>query len=296
MITRATELRAIEVKGEPNTVAFDATGKTVLYGSFGPPRRFDLASGKRVATFDEVPTGNAGGVCWCIAAPDGKRVVGAQYDAVAVWDRDGKLKRHILGPGGIVGSVAITPDGKQALAGTWEKQLVLFDLSTGKQLWAATDKKSFAGRVAISPDGKIGLSGGNDKSVRTWDLATGKQIGLLGTHGNYVQGLAVLPDGQRALSGSRDKTLILWDLKASKSLRTFTGHKKEILGVAILPDGERAISVGGDGALVWDLESGEALATFTDHGKAVTCVAVSPDGKTAITGGNDGHLRQWALP
>lgn len=292
MIARAQELAAIEVKSWTNAVAFEPGGDTLLCGEFGPPRRYELATGKRLLTFDKV----SDGVCWCIAPPDGHRVVAAQYDNVAVWDRAGKLQQRMKSPAGIVSSVALTPDGKRVLAGTWEKQLVLFDLAAGEQVWSTTDKKSFAGRVAVAPDGKTALSGGNDKSVRLWDLTTGEQLALVGTHGSYVQGLAFLPDGKRALSGSRDKTLVLWEVSSSRALLTLTGHKKEILNLAVLPGGRRAVSVGGDGAFVWDLESGETLATFTGHGKAVPCVALAPDGKSVVTGGNDGFLRRWSLP
>jgi WD40 repeat protein len=296
MIPSARELGSIEIKGWPNAVVFDSDGKRLLAGTYGSPRCWDLATGKKVVSFDDLPSGRPEGVCWCIALPEGKQVVAGVYAAVGVWKSDGKVVRHMMSPGGIVVSIALTPDRKRVLAGTAEKELALFDLATGEMLWSVTDKKSFSNRVAISPDGKHALTAGYDKSVRLWNVSDGKALGLIGTQEGWVQALAFLPDGTRALTGGRDKTLALWDLPSRSRLLTLSAHRKQVLDLAIVAGGKRAVSVGGDGAFVWDLASGEAIARFAAHGKSVACLAVSPDGKSVVTGGEDGKLRHWLLP
>ena len=56
-------------------------------------------------------------------------------------------------------SVAIAPDGRTALSGSYDKTLKLWDLATGKELRIFTGHSERVTSVAIAPDGRTALSG-----------------------------------------------------------------------------------------------------------------------------------------
>ncbi len=290
------EILSINAGGWAHAVMFHDEGRKILAADFGSPRVFEASTGVREGEFVAATSPNSNGVCWALAGGGAKEVVGAVYDAVAVWNSDGtRCLRTLSSPEGIVSSFAITPDRKTLVFGTWQKHLVCVDFPSGEVRWDVKLKTSFSGKVAITRDGKHCVTGGNDKTVRLFELSKGAEIHVIGRHTGYVQGLAVLPDGKRALTASRDKTLCLWDIHQAKLLATLSGHRKEVRALGLTQDGRLAVSAGGDGAKVWDLASHTEVGTFNNHGKSVACLSVLGN-STVVTGGEDGQLRIWRLP
>src|SRR5262249_3112403 len=103
-----------------------------------------------------------------------------------------------------VSSVVFSPDGRQALSGSGDKTLILWDLATGKPIRTFKGHTALVRRVAFSPDGSQALSGSDDKTMILWDVATGQQIRSFTGHKGQVKGLAFSPDGHTALSASED--------------------------------------------------------------------------------------------
>jgi WD40 repeat protein len=76
-----------------------------------------------------------------------------------------------------VSSVAISPDGRLLISGSYDKAIKVWSLPDGTLL------KSFSGdlsdkvnSVAISPDGRLLASGGGDCTIKLWSLPDGKQL------------------------------------------------------------------------------------------------------------------------
>jgi WD40 repeat protein len=195
-----------------------------------------------------------------------------------------------------VTAVAISPDGRLALSGSWDNTLKVWDLASGKALRTLSGHSNYVTAVAISPDGRLALSGSWDKTLKVWDLESGKELRTLSGHANDVTAVAISPDGRLALSGSWSHTLKVWDLDSGKALRTLSGHARSVHAVAISPDGRLALSGSEDNTLkVWDLASGKALRTLSGHARSVHAVAISPDGRLALSGSDDTTLKIWDL-
>jgi WD40 repeat protein len=97
---------------------------------------------------------------------------------VRVWDlATGRRKCGGSGATRIrVLSVAVTPDGKYVVSGSWDKTVRLWELATGQEVRRFTGHENWVLSVAVTPDGKYVVSGSWDKTVRLWDLATGKEV------------------------------------------------------------------------------------------------------------------------
>jgi WD40 repeat protein len=208
----------------------------------------------------------------------------------------GQLIRILEGHTDSVYAVAVTPDGKHAISGSWDNTLRIWDIESGEEIQTLEGHTSEITAVAVTPDGKHAISGSKDNTLRVWNIQSGEEIQTLEGHTNRVYAIAVTPDGKHAISGSEDNTLSVWDIKNGEEILTLEGHTKSVYAVAVIPDGKHVISGSGDKTLkVWDIESGEEIQTLEGHTELVKAVAVTPDGKHAISGSSDNTLRVWDI-
>jgi WD40 repeat protein len=194
-------------------------------------------------------------------------------------------------------SVAAVPEGYQALSGSADSTIRLWDLKTGTELRRFKGHTDWVRAVAVLPGGREAVSGSDDGAMRLWDLETGTDLRRFDGHTGWVRSVVALPDGRRAFSGSADGTMRLWDLKTGATLRLFnTNSHGNSSFVAILRDGQRAISGHFDCTVrLWDLNTGSELCRFSGHGEAVEAVGALPDGRRALSGADDHTMRLWDL-
>ncbi|MDT5295559.1 MAG: hypothetical protein QOJ76_2439 [Acidobacteriota bacterium] len=215
----------------------------------------------------------------------------------ALWEASsGREIRRFAGDGGMVTSVAFSPDQKTVLTGSRDKSVRLWNVETGQELRRFVGHTKEVIKVAFMPDGKSIVTGatGDDGTVRIWEIATGKELRRFGKKTSELGSLAVAPDGGSILTGSFDATVRLWNVASGKETRLFQGkiEGKVVNSVAFSPDGHRAVSGGSDGAVrIWDVADGKELRQIPMG--TVNSVAFSPDGRTVLTGGDSDIAQLW---
>ncbi|WP_461252381.1 WD40 repeat domain-containing protein, partial [Treponema sp. R8-4-B8] len=94
-----------------------------------------------------------------------------------LWDTArGREIRTLSGHTSSVKSVAFSPDGKQALSGSWDNTVKLWDIASGREIRTFSGHTWGVESVAFSPNSKTVVSGSQDNTTRIWDVATGKEI------------------------------------------------------------------------------------------------------------------------
>jgi WD40 repeat protein len=223
--------------------------------------------------------------------------------------------------GGRVVSVAFSPDGKRALSVGQDGSLIVWDVSTGRELRQITGLGSI-GCAAFAPDGRTvvtgcawptfinspntsrglppGVSettrvtGAVDPVARLWDTESGKQVRTFEGHQTPVRAVAFAPTGRQILTASDDGTMRLWDVASGLEVRRLKGYGSRVLSIALAPDGGRALSGHVDGSMrVWHLENMEEIRRLERHRDQVGAVAFAPDGRTAFSGSLDKSVRRW---
>ncbi|MRR15628.1 MAG: hypothetical protein EG826_04120 [Deltaproteobacteria bacterium] len=202
-----------------------------------------------------------------------------------------------MGHASSIQSVAVSPDGRQAISGSFDHVMKLWDVASGREVRTLTGHTGKVASIVFSPDGKHVLSGSADKTVRLWDAASGKTLRTFEGHTGDVTSVALSPDGKYALSGSGDKTLKLWDVASGREIRTIEASTIGVTSVAFSPDGKYAFagSLGRNPTLkLWNLASGREVKAFEGNQMDVSSVAVSPDGRYVLSGGDfDKKLKLW---
>jgi WD40 repeat protein len=199
-----------------------------------------------------------------------------------------------LGHDSFVYSVAFNPDGRQALSGSSDATVKLWDVATGKEIRTFLGHSSIVYSVAFSPDGRQVLSGSEDNTVKQWDAATGREIRTFSGHLSFVTSVTFSPDGRQVLSGSWDNTVKLWETATGREIRTFSGHSRGVKSVTFSPDGRQVLSGSLDNTVkLWDTTTGMEIRTFSGHSDIVTSVAFSPDGRQVLSGSWDNTVKLW---
>jgi WD40 repeat protein len=161
--------------------------------------------------------------------PDGRHALFAGFSGADVgvhaWDLTaGREVDRWTGQKVALMALALSPDGRQVLAGGWGPTVWLWDVATKKIVRPLTGHQEVVFGVAFSPDGRRALScgggvysngwqPGTDQTLRLWDVATGQPLAPpFRGHTHAVSACAFTPDGRRALTASYDGTLRLWQL------------------------------------------------------------------------------------
>ncbi len=229
-------------------------------------------------------------------SPNGERLVAAFRSRVRVWDAiHAKAIRDLDGHEGLVQAVAYSPDGAKILSGGSDSYAIMWDASTGKELFrvALHDENTGIQTIKFSPDGSKAVSGGWDSNVKLWDADSGEIIRSFDGHQSPIETLDFSPDGSRLLSGSRDQLAKLWNVETGEELLTIKGHRGRITHAHFLDDNDILTASYDTTVAVWDSEEmiqGGIRATL-DQGW-VSSVAWGPDGSWFIfTDGNRSAYR-----
>ena len=116
----------------------------------------------------------------------------------------------LTGHGGVVTSVAFSPDRKTLASASGDNTIKLWNLQNQKEIATLTGHS-----IALSPDGTTLAAASGDKTIKLWNLQTKKELATLTGHSGVVTSVALSPDGKTLAAASRDNTIKLWYLQSN---------------------------------------------------------------------------------
>ena len=246
----------------------EKTGPTHIVADKGHPMSWVLPDGA-ISRFGHGP------VMAMAVSPDGAYLAAATkiglwwyelatMQPVALWETER----------GMLGAIAISPDGRLAATGNWDGVIKVWDIQES---------------VCIT------------KIVRP---------GVKNPHpGTAIRSLAFSPDNQHlAATGSRCEIVYTWDPRTGTPLATFHDPQRETRNsyptlprpVAFSPDSRllacaapAGTTDGPDVVLVWEVVTGERIACLTEQPSFVRSLCFSPCGQTLAIGSDKGTVQVW---
>ena len=246
----------------------EKTGATSIVADKGHPMSWALPEGA-ISRFGH------GAVMAMAVSPDGAYLAAATkiglwwyelatMQPVALWEKER----------GMLGAIAISPDGRLAATGNWDGVIKVWDIQRSTCI---------------------------TKIVRP---------GVKKPHpGTAIQSLAFSPDNQHlAATGSRCEIVYTWDPRTGTPLATFHDPQRETRSlypslrrpVAFSPDSRllactapAGTTDGPDVVLVWDVVTGDRIACLTEQPSFVRSLCFSPCGQTLAIGSDKGTVQVW---
>jgi cytochrome c len=202
--------------------------------------------------------------------------------ALAIAPAHAQLRGH----GGPVRAVAISPDGTQAISGSFDTSAIRWSLTRRAAEQVLRFHDGAVNAVAFLNDGRI-VTSGTDARIAIWTPGQHAPSRVLTGHTAPVADLAVSTDGKTLASAAWDRTVRLWPLDGGAP-RVLEGHQGNVNGVAFTPDGRSVVSAGYDATVrIWPLSGGAPVVTPLPA--PLNAVAVAPDGEI-VTAGADGKI------
>jgi cytochrome c len=194
---------------------------------------------------------------------------------------------QLRGHGGPVRALAISPDGSQAISGSFDTSAIRWSLQRNAAEQVLRFHDGAVNAVALLKDGRIATSG-EDARIAIWKPGEAAPSLVLEGHKAPVVALAVSPDGATLASASWDHTARLWPL-AGGAPRVIEGHAQNVNGVAFSRDGRALVTAGYDATLRISLLAGNDAPVIATLPTPLNGVAVAPDGEI-VTAGADGKV------
>lgn len=272
--------------------------------SQGTVRLWNLETGEQVAGDGQRDAQRAwldqrqnGGLLWAARfTPEGDQVLTIGGNDARLYDLQTRDVLARFSPHGAVASADVSPDGSQAITGSWDRSAKLWDVDLGRaKLKLDGVHGGPINCVRYSPDGNLVLTASDDGTVRLWDPATGQPRGVpLEVSDGRVLDASFSPDGQSILTASDDKTARIFSIDQHAEQARFVGHDWAVLRARFSHDGQWVITGSEDNtARVWRVADQSEVARLAGHTGAVTAVGLSPDRRRAATGSVDNSVKLW---
>ncbi len=224
-------------------------------------------------------------------AEDGKTVVFAHGHHAYLFNLASEQVLRKLFMAEMVGTVAISPDGKWVAGGDPVGNIIIWNAETGDQHKRLTGHRNRVHGLCFSHDNRLLGSASHDQIAAIWDVESGELKNTLNGHSRCVRTIAFSPSDETIATASEDETLELWDVASGEPLQSVP-----------LKDGGAMLryAANGDFVVVVDqgrhlriirLDDAESQRTINaSHSSPTWGLAISRDSRLVATGSDDGMI------
>ena len=177
---------------------------------------------------------------------------------------------------------------------SFDKNVRLFDLATGKELRAYAGEQGHKGQVlavAFSAKGDQIATGATDNTARVWDVPVNVPVKTYATSGVATRVVVSAADGKTFAVAGADGVVKVFPAGEEKGAIELKGHTGAVTQLGL--SGTTWVTTGADKTIrFWDA-TGKQTTSYSLGTADLTGLAVGP---SVFTTHADNVLRQWQLP
>ncbi|KAJ6441365.1 putative AC transposase [Purpureocillium lavendulum] len=192
-----------------------------------------------------------------------------------------------------VRAVVFSADGKRLVSGSDDRNICLWDLSTGQAQKMTNFHIGSVCTLAVSSDGNFLVSGSSDGEVRRWELHDSLLLVETLSVPTRISSWTISKDSRYLVMAGEDHRIRVWDMGSAEIRRRRSWRAERVSSVAVSPDNRYMASGFLDGTLrVWTL-SGTLVEALSDHADSVNGVAFSPCSSCLASCSSDQTVILW---
>jgi WD40 repeat protein len=291
---REAALPAVRSRIPRPAVAFSPDGALLAVGGYREVTLVEAATGRVAGSLG----GHEGSVTGLQFSPDGATLAAAggtpgRSGEIRLWSLKARTSRVLTGAhSDTVYSIAWSPDGRTLAAGSYDRLVSLWDLSTGRSR-PLKDHTDAVYAVAFSPDGSRLASASGDRTVKIWDVASGKRLFTLSDATAELYCVAFHPSGNQVAAGGVDRMLRKWSVTPTSGTlaRSAFAHEGAVLRIVYTPDGGGVYTSSEDRAIkLWDSATLVEERVLEKQPDWALGIALSPDNSLLAVSRYDGSV------
>ena len=190
---------------------------------------------------------------------------------------------------GMVGRVAISPNGKWIAASNSDRVLKVLDSQNGTCL-AQVKTADYIYGLTFSADNRyLAAAHTGSSTVELWHAETGEVLAQFRANtkkAGFYSPIAFSTDTRliafiSVSDGAKDtEVIVVWDIESGQHIASLTAHTYWITTLCFSPCGQFLASGGEDGTVyVWDINTWQQVEAYTDFGEVYRIIpSYSPDG------------------
>lgn len=203
---------------------------------------------------------------------------------------------RIVGSGGALYAIALSPDGEFVAAGGDEHEVRVWSTRTGAPHLLLTAHAGAITGLAWSRDGLRLASASKDGNVCLWDLRDGRAQRTFRATGEALTALAWDPTDEFLVAADTTRAVRVWDISNSEPRLAVRGHAGKITGLSFSPDGKLCASASEDGSVrIFDPRTGDLRRLFGGDGTPCQAIAFEPDALALRVAILNGSVRRFDI-
>jgi cytochrome c len=203
------------------------------------------------------------------------------------------LRADLVGHGGMIRTIDMSPDDRRVLTGSFDYSVILWDFGNQQEIARLDGHDGPVTNVDYLSNGNRALTASDDMTVILWDIAKQSPIFRFIGHSHKVMTVAASAGDDVAASGGWDHQVIIWDLISGERKRSIK-TKAPVNSVVFLGSTGRIAIGGHDRTIrVYEISTGKFLGKMEGHQMGITQLSSSESGQQLLSASIDGSMRLW---
>ena len=254
-------------------------------------RVIDVASGTTIRTL----TGHTDWIQSLVFSSDAQDLYSAGNDGRGFkWNNQYPVSHtQVLAEDFAIRALTLSSEKNLLAVCGFSNEILLWDLSSGRQKLRLSCDSEDQRCVRFSPDGSRLLRGGRLGEICVWDTNTGTELAHYRQHNRRVFTAAFSADGSTVTSVGEDRHLIRFQIDSQQVVFDQEVARGKLMSMCLINDSMVAAAGADNSIVLVDVQSNQAVAQLKGH--TGTVAVMVPCGEYLASGSFDTTIRIWNL-